>query len=60
MIPIIGFMVGVYILFRMLEVWFFSSSRYQSERMHIVICFVALLVMAVTVLCLLALVASSS
>lgn len=60
MIPTIGFMIGVYILFRMLEVWCFSSSRYQSDRTHTFVCFVALLVMAVTALCLLSLVASSS
>ncbi len=60
MIPTIGFMIGVYILFRMLEVWCFSDSRYESHGTHIFIGFVALLVMAITVLCILSLFASSS
>ena len=53
MIPTIGFMIGTYILFRMLEVWCFSNSRYQSDGTHTFISLVALLVMAVTLLCLL-------
>jgi hypothetical protein len=31
MIPTIGFMIGAYILFRMVEMMFFSTARYSSK-----------------------------
>lgn len=34
MIPAIGYMIAAYILFRMLEVMFFSHDRYLSSMTH--------------------------
>ena len=34
MIPAIGYMVATYILFRMLEVMFFSHDRYLGHAAH--------------------------
>ncbi len=35
MIPALGFMIGSYIIFRMIEVLLFSGSRYSGKFQHI-------------------------
>jgi hypothetical protein len=49
MIPAIGFMVGAYIIFRMVEVLLFNPERYSSKSAHAVLGFLALVVILFTV-----------
>ena len=35
MIPALGFMIGSYIIFRMIEVLLFSGSRYSGKVQHV-------------------------
>lgn len=41
MIPLIGFMIGTYIVFRFLEVFKFAPERYASTHAHVIAKFYA-------------------
>jgi hypothetical protein len=60
MIPDLAVMIAAYICFRMLEVWAFKSDRYRSEREQIAVGISGLLVIAVTVLSLIAIFSAGS
>ena len=48
MVPAIGFIIGAYVIFRMLEVMFFPTSRYDPKGGHVFLVIAALGVIAVT------------
>jgi hypothetical protein len=60
MIPDIAIILAAYICFRMAEVWFLNTSRYQNRACHVIVSVMAALVIVVTLFVLIMLLASGS
>jgi hypothetical protein len=60
MLPDLALIIGAYVLFRMIEVMFFSSGRYSGKGQHIAVGVLAAGVCLVTIICLIDIIMTGS
>jgi hypothetical protein len=58
MIPGMAVILAAYVCFRMAEVWFLNTTRYQNRACHIIVSVLAALVILVTLFALISILAS--